>query len=99
MRNLLGEDSFRREGLGVWDENVASSAIDPEQWSGTAVDLADWDCLFELDGPDGSTWYTRPCDAAGPDGKACVYMPSPGFQRRHLEGPDLGLLEDDGHQG
>ncbi|MBT1166728.1 hypothetical protein [Bifidobacterium simiarum] len=32
MRNLLTEDSFRREALGIWDENTAQSAIDSEQW-------------------------------------------------------------------
>ena len=27
MRNLLGEDSFRREGLGIWDEQTVSQVI------------------------------------------------------------------------
>ena len=32
MRNLLAEDSFRREALGIWDEHVAARAIDPKLW-------------------------------------------------------------------
>lgn len=32
MRNLLAEDSFRREALGIWDEHVAVRAIDPKLW-------------------------------------------------------------------
>lgn len=32
MRNLLAEDSFRREALGIWDEHAAVRAIDPKLW-------------------------------------------------------------------
>ncbi|PST48589.1 terminase [Bifidobacterium callitrichos] len=32
MRKNLGEDSFRREGLGIWDETNTLSVIDPELW-------------------------------------------------------------------
>lgn len=32
MRNLLAEDSFRREALGIWDEQTAQRAIDPKLW-------------------------------------------------------------------
>jgi phage terminase large subunit-like protein len=32
MKNLLGADSFRREGLGIWDSVAVRSAIDSEQW-------------------------------------------------------------------
>lgn len=35
MKNLLGEDSFRREGLGIWDEQTASTIISEEQWHTT----------------------------------------------------------------
>ncbi|KAB5604158.1 terminase [Bifidobacterium jacchi] len=38
MRNLLSEDSFRREALGVWDETAAHTAIDPEQWKQASID-------------------------------------------------------------
>ncbi|MFT8592437.1 MAG: terminase [Bifidobacterium sp.] len=37
MKKQLGDDSFRREGLGIWDENVSSSAIDAEAWAHGAV--------------------------------------------------------------
>ncbi|KAA8832600.1 terminase [Bifidobacterium tissieri] len=39
MRKLLGDpDNFRREGLGIWDETVVSSAIDPELWANGVVE-------------------------------------------------------------
>lgn len=41
MRRQLGQDSFRREGLGIWDETAVTSAIDPEQWNRSAVDTPD----------------------------------------------------------
>lgn len=37
MRNNLGPDGFRREGLGIWDETEVKAAISPEQWEKTAV--------------------------------------------------------------
>jgi hypothetical protein len=37
MRNLLGADSFRREGLGIWDETTSISAIDAQQWKDSVV--------------------------------------------------------------
>lgn len=33
MQLNLGEDSFRREGLGIWDETISKTAIDPEKWA------------------------------------------------------------------
>lgn len=39
MRQTLAEDSFRREALGVWDEESVDSAISPEEWArGTVTD-------------------------------------------------------------
>lgn len=38
LKKLLGDDSFRREGLGIWDENVLSSAIKPELWTAGSVE-------------------------------------------------------------
>ncbi len=32
MKKNLGDDSFRREGLGIWDETTVSSAINPKLW-------------------------------------------------------------------
>ncbi|NMM93477.1 terminase [Bifidobacterium oedipodis] len=37
MKKNLGEDSFRREGLGIWDETTVSTAIDPQLWANGAV--------------------------------------------------------------
>ncbi len=33
MRQLLPEDDFRREALGIWDETHVSHAIDPDAWA------------------------------------------------------------------
>jgi hypothetical protein len=39
MLKHLGEDSFRREGLGVWDDDSPGSrVITPAQWSATGID-------------------------------------------------------------
>ncbi|MBW3093101.1 terminase [Bifidobacterium sp. 82T10] len=38
MRNLMADDSFRREALGIWDETTASRAIDPKAWEDAAID-------------------------------------------------------------
>ena len=67
---LLLRGATNRVGV-LWEQD-AGHGFKP-------MDLTDWDCRFEMDGPDGSTWYTRPCDAAGPDGEACVYMPPQAF--------------------
>lgn len=37
MKKNLGDDSFRREGLGIWDETTVASAISPKLWAGSAV--------------------------------------------------------------
>ena len=53
MRNLLAEDSFRREALGIWDETAAAHAIDPDQWERGVVEDPDLDgrLAFGLDMP------------------------------------------------
>jgi len=33
MKRLLGEDGFRREALGIWDDDAGVCAISPEAWS------------------------------------------------------------------
>ncbi|WP_338024618.1 terminase [Bifidobacterium aerophilum] len=38
MRNLMADDSFRREALGIWDETTASRAIDPTAWQAATID-------------------------------------------------------------
>ena len=37
MRNLLAEDSFRREALGIWDEQTATEVIGEDAWHATEV--------------------------------------------------------------
>ncbi|PLS26251.1 terminase large subunit domain-containing protein [Bifidobacterium parmae] len=42
MRKMLGGvDNFRREGLGIWDEDTTTSAIDPKQWAAGTVETPD----------------------------------------------------------
>ncbi len=41
MRNLLTDDSFRREALGIWDERDVAHAIDRALWQTTAVNEPD----------------------------------------------------------
>lgn len=53
MRNLLAEDSFRREALGIWDENVTQRAIDPKLWGDASTVIIPDDGVpsFALDMP------------------------------------------------
>lgn len=53
MRKNLGEDSFRREGLGIWDEETSLSVISPELWNAGQVEQrADGGVVsFDLDMP------------------------------------------------
>lgn len=37
MRKQLGEDSFKREGLGIWDEVTRGSVVAGPAWAGRAV--------------------------------------------------------------
>jgi hypothetical protein len=40
LRSDLGEESYRREGMGIWDSDLVDSAIDLEAWeSGTVPSL------------------------------------------------------------
>lgn len=38
MLKNLGEDSFRREALGIWDEKATAGAIDQTLWEASAVE-------------------------------------------------------------
>lgn len=38
MKKNLGDDSLRREGLGIWDETTVSSSIDPRLWANGTVE-------------------------------------------------------------
>lgn len=55
MRRQLGEESFRREGLGIWDPEVANKAIGARVWNactGEAVPGSRWCAAvrFSVDG-------------------------------------------------
>lgn len=43
MRRRLSEDSFRREALGIWDEETGKSAIPAGDWSRLAIHEAEED--------------------------------------------------------
>lgn len=66
MRNLLGEDSFRREGLGIWDEKQSvHAAIPQDKWQAATVDKPDLNdglLAFGIDmPPDRSTLTIAAC--------------------------------------
>mgnify|MGYP006889179834 FL=1 len=55
MRRQLGEESFRREGMGIWDSDTVSTAIDRQAWMDAAIDRAGdgprcWAVKFSADG-------------------------------------------------
>lgn len=37
LRSDLGEESYRREGMGIWDSDLVESAIDQDAWEATAI--------------------------------------------------------------
>lgn len=78
MRNLLAEDSFRREALGIWDETATSVAIDPAKWASAESmpeNLPDGGTLnFGLDMPPDRSVLTIGCAIRYPDGRALVQM-------------------------
>ena len=41
LRSDLGEESYRREGMGIWDSDLVDTAIDLDAWEDTAIDAAD----------------------------------------------------------
>lgn len=62
MKKNLGDDSLRREGLGIWDETTVSSSIDPRLWAnGTVETRADGGVIsFCIDmSPDRSSGHRR----------------------------------------
>lgn len=58
MRRQLGEESFRREGLGIWDPDMSSSAIPWPAWHAAEADPSEkpdnpavcWGVRFSPDG-------------------------------------------------
>lgn len=43
MRKMLEEDDFRREGLGIWDQNSAVAIVSGEQWRALISEGPDMD--------------------------------------------------------
>ena len=41
LRSDLGEDSYRREGMGIWDSDLVDTAIDMDAWEDTAIEADD----------------------------------------------------------
>ncbi len=76
MRNLLAEDSFRREALGIWDETVTQRAIDPKLWdaASTVVIPDDGVPSFALDMPPDRGTLVIGNALRFPDGTALVQM-------------------------
>lgn len=76
MRNLLSEDSFRREALGIWDENASQAAIDPGKWKALeTTSIPDGGVLnFGLDMPPDRSVLTIGCAIRLPDGRAVIQM-------------------------
>lgn len=76
MRNLLSEDSFRREALGIWDETASRAAIDPDRWKSLeTTELPEGGILnFGLDMPPDRSVLTIGCAIRLPDGTALVQM-------------------------
>lgn len=86
MQRQLDDDSFRREALGIWDENATKSAIDLDAWEAGAVPERDDGGIlsFGLDmSPDRSSLAVGSC-MKYPDGTA------------HIE---LARFEDPKHSG
>ena len=56
MKRQLGDESFRREGLGIWDTETFGRAISADLWSSTAVTeppaggIRSFGVAFSLDG-------------------------------------------------
>lgn len=76
MLKNLGEDSFRREALGIWDENATHQAINLDQWSATLVDQrreGGWVAMGIDMTPDRSTLTIGAC-MAYQDGTAHVEL-------------------------
>lgn len=76
MRNLLAEDSFRREALGIWDEHVAVRAIDPKLWKQSeTMQVPDGGIpSFALDMPPDRSTLVIGNALRFPDGTALIQM-------------------------
>lgn len=87
MRNLLSDDSFRREALGIWDKVDTAHAIDPTRWKEAAVDE-------RADGGRISFAVDMPPDRSSLAIGACMWYPD--TKSAHIE---LAKFEDTNANG
>ena len=74
MLKNLGEDSFRREALGNWDQDTEHAAIDPELWAQAATPeraSGGWTAMA-IDMPPHRGWITIGACQAYEDGTAYI---------------------------
>ena len=76
MRNLLAEDSFRREALGIWDETATAYAISPDLWKAAETDDVPegGTVSFGLDMPPDRSVLTIGASLRYEDGSAVIQM-------------------------
>lgn len=69
MKLNLGDDSFRREGLGIWDESTIVTAIDQKKWETARVEQrapGGWNSIGVDMPPDRSSLAIGACRAYEP---------------------------------
>ena len=100
MRNLLSEDSFRREALGIWDETASMAAIDPDKWKALETkELPDGGVLnFGLDMPPDRRVLTIGCAIKLPDKRALIQMADTKDARRDGTAWAVDWLKEQWHR-
>ena len=85
MLKNLGEDSFRREALGIWDQDTEHAAIDPELWAQAATPeraSGGWTAMA-IDMPPHRGWITIGACQAYEDGTAYIDIAALKGVRKH----------------
>ena len=85
MLKNLGEDSFRREALGIWDQDTEHAAIDPELWTQAATPeraSGGWTAMA-IDMPPHRGWITIGACQAYEDGTAYIDIAALKGVRKH----------------
>lgn len=96
MLKNLGEDSFRREALGIWDQDSEHAAIDPELWAQAATverKPGGWTAMA-VDMPPHRGWITIGACQAYADGTAHIDIAALKGVRRHGTGWPVAYLAD-----
>lgn len=76
-KNLRSDDSWRREGLGIWDELVTGTALDVKRWGALADPDAERgrDLVFGIDvAEDRSAWIAVAWRREGDDGEQLMQV-------------------------